>query len=191
MSVYERSKHQGEVAALAEAQRSGIEIVAINPSSVQGPGRAHGTGKILIAYLNGKLKAFVDTRISIVDIDDAIQAHVLGAERGADGRRYLINGTTITSLEALELVSEISGVRHDVRLVPPVAARVLATAVEGVFRVRRKHAPLCREMITTMLHGHHYDGSRASRELGLQYTPVEDTFRRTIEWAREKGLVRV
>ena len=189
MSVYERSKHQGELAALAEAKRAGVEIVAINPSSVQGPGRAGGTGKILIAYLNGKLKAFVDTRISIVDIDDAVEAHVLGAERGVDGERYLINGVTLTSLEALELVTEISGVRRDVRLIPPIVARVLATGVEGVFRVRGKRAPLCREMITTMLHGHHYDGSRATRELGLEYTPVEDTFRRTVEWAREQGLV--
>ena len=78
----------------------------------------HGTGKILIAYLNGKLKAFIDTRISIVDIDDCIEAHLLGAERGADGERYLINSATMTSLEALELVTKISGVKHDVRLVP-------------------------------------------------------------------------
>jgi dihydroflavonol-4-reductase len=189
MSVYERSKHQGEIAALAEAKRSGIEIVAVNPSSVQGPGRAHGTGKILIAYLNGKLKAFIDTRLSIVDIDDCIEAHLLGAERGQDGERYLISGATMTSLEALELVTRISGVEHDVRLIPPAVARGVAVAVEGVFRVRRKAAPLCREMITTMLHGHHYDGSRAARELGLEYTPAEDTFRRTVEWARSKGLV--
>lgn len=189
MSVYEQSKREGELAAIAEAKRQGIEIVSINPSSVQGPGRAGGTGKILIAYLNGRLKAFVDTTISIVDIDDCVEGHILGAERGRDGERYVLNSATLTSLEALEVVSTISGVRHDVRLIPPAAAKAVATAVELVFRVRRKHAPLCREMITTMLHGHRYDGSRAARELGVRYTPVEDTFRRTIEWARAEGLV--
>ena len=32
-------------------------------------------------------------------------------------------------------------------------------------------------------------GSRAAAELGLVYTPLEETFRRTIEWARAEGLV--
>jgi len=191
MSVYERSKHEGEVAALAAAKNAGIELVAVLPSSVQGPGRAGGTGRILIAYLNGKLKAFVDTRISLVDIDDTIEAHVLAAERGKPGERYLISGATITSLEALDIVSGIGGVRHDVRLLPAPVARVVGAAVEAGFRVRGKKPPVCREMIRTLLHGHNYDGSYAAAELGLSYTPVEDTLRRTIEWARSEGLVRV
>jgi dihydroflavonol-4-reductase len=45
-------------------------------------------------------------------------------------------------------------------------------------------------MVRTLLHGHRYDGSRATRELGLEYTPVADTFRRTIDWAIAEGLVR-
>ncbi len=48
--------------------------------------------------------------------------------------------------------------------------------------------PFCREMVRTLLHGHRYDGSRAARELGLAYTPVESTLGRTIEWARDEGL---
>jgi dihydroflavonol-4-reductase len=191
MSVYERSKHEGEVAAFAAAKNAGIDLVAVLPSSVQGPGRAGGTGRILIAYLNGKLKAFVDTRISLVDIDDTIEAHLLAAERGKPGERYLISGATITSLEALDIVGRIVGVRHKVRLLPPPAARALGAAVEAGFRARGKKPPVCREMIRTLLHGHHYDGSYAAQELGLRYTPVEDTLRRTIEWARAEGLVHV
>lgn len=189
MSFYERSKHEGEVAAFKAAELAQLELVSINPSSVQGPGRAGGTGRFLIAYLNGRLKAFVDTRISLVDIDDCIEAHVLGAERGTPGERYLISGATITSRQALEIVSEISGVHHDVKFLPPQVATVAGTLVEGISRARHKKPPVCREMIRTMLHGHNYDGSRATERLGLQYTPVQDTFRRTIDWAREQGLV--
>jgi dihydroflavonol-4-reductase len=190
LSVYERSKHEGEVAAFAAARRAGIELVSINPSSVQGPGRAGGTGRIMIAYVNGRLRAFVDTNISIVDIADCVEGHVLGAERGRAGERYVLSGGTITSREALDIVSELSGVRHDVRLLPPPVARAAGTLVEGVFRVRGKTPPVCREMVRTLLHGHRYDGSRATRELGLEYTPVTDTFRRTIEWATREGLVK-
>ena len=189
LSVYERSKHEGEVAAFAIARRTGVELVSINPSSVQGPGRTSGTARILIAYLNGRLPAFVDTSLSLVDIADCVEGHLLGAERGRAGERYVLNGVTISSKDALELVSELAGVRHRVRVLPPRAARAVATLVEGVFRLRGRRAPVCREMVRTLLHGHRYDGSRATRELGLRYTPVADTFRRTIEWAANAGLV--
>lgn len=189
LSVYERSKHEGELAALEAARRAGIELVSINPSSVQGPGRVGGTGRIMIAYLNGRLRAFVDTNISIVDIADCVEGHLLGAERGVPGERYVLNGVTMSSREALDVVGDLSGVRHSVRFLPASAAVVAGGVIGAAFRVRGKHPPVCREMVRTLLHGHRYDGSRAERELGLRYTPVEDTFTRTIEWARSEGLV--
>ena len=190
LSIYERSKHEGELAAFAAARRAGIQLVSVNPSSVQGPGRAGGTGRIMIAYLNGRLRAFVDTQISLVDIADCVEAHVLAAERGEAGERYVVSGATISSREALEIVSGLSGVRRDVKLLPAPFARVAGALVEGAYRARGKTPPVCREMVRTLLHGHRYDGSRAARELGLEYTPVADTFRRTIDWALAQGLVR-
>ena len=44
-------------------------------------------------------------------------------------------------------------------------------------------------MVRTLLHGHAYDGSRATRELGLVYTPIEETIRRTLAWYEERGLI--
>jgi len=190
LSVYERSKHEGERAAFAAARSAGVELVSVNPSSVQGPGRATGTGRILIAYLNGRLRAFVDTHISIVDIDDCVEAHVLAAERGQNGERYVISGAAISAREALDIVADLSGVRRDVKILPAPFARAAGAIVEAAFRARGRTPPVCREMVRTLLHGHRYDGSRATRELGLEYTPVADTFRRTIDWAIAEGLVR-
>ena len=82
LSVYDRSKHEGEQAAFAAAHRTGIELVAICPSSVQGPGRKAGNGKLIIDYVNGKLPAFVDTYVSVCDIADCTEAHLLAAEKG-------------------------------------------------------------------------------------------------------------
>ena len=189
LSVYERTKHEGEVAAFAAARRAGVELVSINPSSVQGPGRSGGTGRIMIGYLNGRLRVFVDTTISIVDLADCVEGHLLGAERGIPGERYVLNGTTMSSRETLEIVRELSGVRHRVRFLPPWAARLAGGLVGAAFRVGGKPPPVCGEMVRTLLHGHRYDGSRAERELGLRYTPVAETFARTIEWAVAEGLV--
>jgi dihydroflavonol-4-reductase len=187
MSAYERSKHEGEKAAFEAARRASIELVAVLPSSVQGPGRAGGTGRILIAYLNGRLKAFIETRISLCDIRDCVDGHILAAERGRPGERYVLNSATLTSREALEIVSAMTGVTDKPRFLPGAVA---STLIEGAFRVRGRTPPVCREMVRTMLHGHKYDGSKAARELGLAYTPVRETFRRTIEWALEQGLVQ-
>jgi dihydroflavonol-4-reductase len=62
--------------------------------------------------------------------------------------------------------------------------------VEQGARVARRKPPVCREMVRTLLHGHRYDGSRAERDLGVQYTPPQDTILRTVEWARGAGLLR-
>jgi dihydroflavonol-4-reductase len=74
-------------------------------------------------------------------------------------------------------------------MIPFWLARSAAAANELVARAQRRTSSLCRARVATILHGHRYDGSLAERELGLAYTPVEETFRRTIAWAVEAGLV--
>jgi dihydroflavonol-4-reductase len=188
LSLYEQSKLVGERAALRAAAQHGVEAVALLPTSVQGPPRRGGNGAIIIAYLNGRLPVFVDTVISIVDVRDVVAAH-LGAERaGRPGGRYVLSAPAVTSAQALELLAELSGVRRPVRIVPAAAARRAAAAVDAAWRVRGRVSPVCRARVDTILHGHRYDGSRAERELGLAYTPVAETFGRTIAWARQAGL---
>ena len=190
LSVYERSKHLSERAVLDAAGDTGLDVVFVNPASVQGPGRASGTGKLLIAFLDGRLRVFIDTTISIVDVADCVRGHVLAAERGTTAARYLLCGATLTMTEAFELARRIAGVSGRPRVLPPALARAGASIVEIGSRLLRRPPPICREMVETMLHGHRYDGSRAARELGLTYTPVEQTLRATIEWATAQGLMR-
>src|SRR4029079_9699617 len=147
LSVYERSEPEGEAAAFAAARSAGVDLVAVNPSSVQGPGRAGGTGRILIAYLNGRLRAFADTTISLVDIADCTEAHVLAAERGTPGQRYVISGATLSAREALDLVAGISGVRRRVTSLPAPVATAAGTLVGGAFPLARKHPALWRDMV--------------------------------------------
>jgi dihydroflavonol-4-reductase len=190
LSDYERSKTEGEQAVMEEAARTGLDVVCVNPSSVQGPGRTGGTGRILLALLDRRLPVFIDTRISVTDIADTVEGHVLAAERGAAGRRYVLCGATLTTGEAFALLSRVSGRPVRPRLVPAPVASAAGAVVEAASRLVRRHPPFCRAMVRTMLHGHAYDGSRAAEELGLRYTPVEDTLRATLEWARAEGLVR-
>lgn len=190
LSVYERSKTDGERAVLEAARTEGVEVVCVNPSSVQGPGRAGGTARFLLAFLDGRLKVFVNTNLSIVDIGDCADGHILAAERGVPGDRYILNGMNLSVADALRLAADVAGVERRPRLVPRPLAKGAAAVVERAFRLVRRRPPVCGEMVRTLIHGHRYDGSRAERELGLRYTDPRDTVRRTVEWAREAGLLR-
>jgi dihydroflavonol-4-reductase len=189
LSHYERSKHEAERVARAESARGGVELVAVNPASVQGPGRTRGTAKILIDALNGRLRLVVDSRLSVVDVADCAEGHLLAEERGEPGERYLLSGATLTVREALALLGRIVGHDERPRRLPGPVAMAMAAGVEGAARLRGRRPPVCREMVRTILHGHGYDGSRAARELGLAYTPIAESLRRTAEWYVEQGLV--
>jgi dihydroflavonol-4-reductase len=190
LSTYERTKTDGERAALAAARQVGQDFVCVNPSSVQGPGRASGTGRFLLAFLDGRLKFFVPTVISLVDIDDCVSGHLLACERGVSGERYLLNGMTLAIEEALALAADVAGIQGRPRILPSAVATLAAAGVERAFKLFGRHPPVCREMVRTLLHGHRYDGSRSERELGLRYTEPRETIRKTVVWARAEGLIR-
>jgi dihydroflavonol-4-reductase len=189
LSTYERTKTEGERNLLAAAAETGQDVVCVNPSSVQGPGRASGTGRFLLAFLDGRLKVFVPTMVSLVDISDCVEGHLLAAQHGASGERYLLNGMTLSIADALALAADVAGVSRSPRLLPRPVATVAATVVERGFRLAHRKPPVCREMVRTLLHGHRYDASRAERELGVRYTEPRETVRRTVDWAREQGLL--
>lgn len=189
LSHYERSKFEAERVVLIEGRNRDVDVVCVNPSSVQGPGRTSGTARILVGFLNGKLKFFVKTTVSLVDIDDCARGHLLAEKKGRGGQRYVLNGASVPIQRALEIVMTITGTRRSPKLLPASLASVAAGAAEVLARIRRADSsPVCREMVRTLRHGHVYDGSRAERELGLTYTPIEETLRRTVGWLADQGL---
>lgn len=187
LSGYERTKFLGEQRLFADA--GDLEVVAVNPSSVQGPGRATGTGKLILDVVNGRLRYLFDSPISLVDIDDCAQGHLLAAERGEPGSRYILSGGTLTVRSAVRIAAEVSGRALDPRFVPGPVVSALAAVAEPVARLARKNLPFCREMVRVMRFGHRYDGSRASSGLGLEYRPVAETIAGTIAWFAAEGML--
>jgi dihydroflavonol-4-reductase len=187
LSRYERSKHISEQVALGGAP--GLEVVVVNPSSVQGPGRATGSGKLILDVLRGKLPFLIDTTISIVDIDDCAEGHLRAAEFGEPGVRYLLNGASLRLGEAVDIITGVAGIRVPIRFLPGSVVAAVAPLVAGGARIAGRRPPLCPEMARVLRHGHRYDGSRAERDLGVVYRPIEETMRRTVEWFRAEGLL--
>ena len=188
LSHYDRSKHLGEQAVVAEA--GDMELVIVNPSSVQGPGRKSGTGKLILDLVNGKLPVMVDTWVSLVDIDDCARGHLLAAARGKPGRRYVLNSFTLRIPQAVKILEEQLDRPLRVRYLPRTVAYAAGATIEGIWKLRRRRPPFCREIVRTISHGHRYDGGRAERELGMSYVGPVEFLERLVEWYRLEGLIR-
>jgi dihydroflavonol-4-reductase len=189
LSRYERSKHLAERSVLALATRLGIEVVCVNPSSVQGPGRTGGSARLLVDVVAGRHPILVDTWISLIDIADCAEGHALAETNGAPGERYLLSGASLATREAVELLRLIWGRPERVRWVPAAVARAAGASAGALARLLPRDPPVCPEAVRTLLHGHRYDGSRAERDLGLRYTAIETTLERTLTWYAERGLI--
>ena len=190
LSEYERSKFLAEQRVLALGSELGVHVVSVNPSSVQGPGRVGGSARLLLELMNARLPVVVDTFVSIIDIDDCVAGHLSAEIRGLPGERYLLTGSSLTTRHAVALVRSITGRPRRVLRVPPTAATLAGVIAGWISRVGRRELPFCPELARTLLHGHRYDGSRATRELGLSYRPVEETVARTLAWYADRGLIR-
>jgi dihydroflavonol-4-reductase len=124
-----------------------------------------------------------------VDIDDCAAGHLLGEARGRAGERYVLNGVTLDTDGLAAAMGQVAPSVRRPRPLPAPVATVGVAAVEVAARLRGKAPPVCRQALRTLTHGHRYDGSRAERELGVRYRPVEETLRRTAGWLVDQGLV--
>ena len=91
LSTYERTKTEGERAALSSRSRARPGRRLRQPVIGPGPGASRRHRPLPAAFLDGRLKVFVDTNVSLVDIDDCVEGHLLAAERGVAGERYLLS----------------------------------------------------------------------------------------------------
>ncbi|MCL1598377.1 MAG: NAD-dependent epimerase/dehydratase family protein [Actinomycetia bacterium] len=188
-SPYARSKHLAEIAAFDEAAGQGIDLVALNPSSVQGPGRSSGSAEILLRVLNAKRPILIDTNLSIVDIEDCTTGHIRAAAHGVAGERYLLSGASVSVADAVAVASSIVGREVTPRWASERVVRVLGIPAARALSRVRPSSGICPALVRTLLHGHTFDGAKAERDLGLVYHPIEDTFRRTIDWFLAEGLL--
>jgi dihydroflavonol-4-reductase len=172
------------------AAELGVAVVTVNPSSVQGPGRTGGSARLLLGLVNARLPVVVPTFLSIVDVDDCTEGHLLAERAGVPGERYLLNGATFSVAEAVDVLRRVVGRPRRVLTLPRASARVGGGLAGAIARVARRDLPACPEMVRTLLHGHRFDGTRAHRELGLDYRPIEATLTRTLAWYADRGLLR-
>lgn len=186
--AYKRSKLLAELAAL-EFAASGFPVVVVNPTAPVGDHdfKPTPTGKIIVEFVAGRMPAFVDTGMNLVDVRDTAEGHLLALERGRPGERYILGCENLTFEQILRRLEAISG-RKAPRIRMPYAvayaAGVASTAwacvtgksprvpVDGV-RIARKKMFVSHE--------------KAGRELGFSPGPVDNALARAVDWFQRSG----
>lgn len=183
LTAYERSKHEAELVLRSEAV--GTELVMVNPASVQGPGRAEGTGALLLALARGRLPLALDSRLSIVDIRDCAEGLLAAARHGEAGGRYLLSGFDLPLAEVAEQLRSLAGrPGRSPWLLDP---RWLEGPVRWLWSVAPGRLRLCPETLANLKHGARYDGAGAAQALGLQYRPAQETLADLVVWFKATG----
>jgi len=189
---YKRSKWLAEQEAL-DAARAGMPVVIVNPTTPVGPGDARPTptGRTLVDFLNGRMPAYVDTGLNWVPVEDAAAGHLLAADRGAVGERYILGGENLSLKQVLDMLAGFSG-RPAPRVRLPHAVALAAGYADAVVsRLLRREPRIPLEGVRMARHSMFVDAGRARRELGFAPGPVAAALERAVRWYQANGYAGV
>lgn len=188
LSIYEKAKYAAEQIALSYVEK-GLPLVAVCPAGVYGPGDHKPTGRFIVSLLNGWIPALFPGWMSLVYIDDVAHGHLLAADKGQVGKRYILSGTVGQLTELGELACRLAG-RWPPLTVPTLLAAPFAAGGEALSLLTRHPPVLSWETYRLTAHGFRADGAPSADELGLTYTDAEEGLARTINWYWEQGLLK-
>ena len=190
---YKRSKWQAEQIAI-ELFRKGLPVVIVNPSAPVGPRdvKPTPTGQVIVDFLNRAMPAYLDTGLNWVHVRDVAIGHILAAEKGQLGERYILGNAegNWTMKEAFDVLQEITGISAPKVRIPYVLALGSAHVNEAISAVTGKapKAPLAG--VRMAKYKMFFNPAKAIRELDLPQTPPRQALADAVEWFRKNGYVK-
>jgi len=186
---YKRSKYLAEQEVLKLA-RAGLPVVIVNPSAPVGQGdiKPTPTGQMIVDFMKGRMWAYIETGMNLVDVDDVAVGHLLAMERGRIGERYILGNQNLSLREIFEILSKLTGVTAPRIKLPWQAILPLAHLNRWIADYLTHQSPrIPLEGVRMAKYRMHYDCSKAVRELGLPQNPVELALEKAVRWFRAHG----
>lgn len=183
VGAYKRSKFLAEREAERMA-RLGLPVVIVNPSAPIGPWdvKPTPTGRMLVNYLKGQMPGYIHTGLNLVHVRDVARGHILAAQKGLVGEKYVLGNANLTLREIFGLLEQISGVPAPRWRIPYPVALLAAGASELYARVSRQDPQIPLTGVRMARKMMFFNSSKAIRELHFPQTPVEDALRDAVEW---------
>jgi len=187
---YKRSKWMAEREVL-NAAKSGLPVIVAMPTTPVGPWdwKPTPTGKIILDFLNGKMPGYVETGLNFVGVEECAAGHLLLAEKGKVGERYLLGGENLTLKAMLDMLAKVTGLRAPSLKIPHGLALGVAYANTVFSRLLGREPGIPIEGVKIARHMMFVDCSRAQRELGFKACPVAAALERAVRWYEANGYI--
>jgi dihydroflavonol-4-reductase len=187
---YKRSKWMAEQEVLSAA-KAGFPAIIAMPTTPVGPWdwKPTPTGKIILDFLNGKMPGYVETGLNFVGVEECAAGHLLVADKGKVGERYLLGGENLTLKQMLDALAKITGLRAPSLKIPHGLALGVAYASTAFSRLLGKEPQIPVEGVKIARHVMFVDCTRAPRELGFQAGPVSAALDRAVRWYQANGYI--
>ncbi len=188
---YSRSKYLGEVEAKKFCEK-GLPVVIVNPAMVIGIRDIKPTpsGEMILNVLNRKMPGYPDVGINLVDVEDVARGHILAAQKGRIGERYILGNENLSLKDYFSLIGEVAGVQPPTRKMPYPLAIAIAYGFQLLSAITGKPPLLTPTMVRMGSLSAYFDCSKAVNELGLPQTPVRETIEKAVNWFRENSYVQ-
>ena len=180
---YKRSKFLAEQVVETWIDR-GLPVVVVSPTTPIGEQDAKPTptGRIVVDFLNGRLPAYVDTGLNLVDVRDVALGHLLAADRGRPGENYILGSVNLTLRQMLELLGGLTGRRPPRLKLPHWIPLAIAHLEEPLSRWLGRDPRVPLDGVRMSKSVMFFDASKAVRELGFPQSPIEPAFERAVSW---------
>ena len=185
---YKRSKFLAEQEVLALA-KEGLPVVIVNPSAPVGAGdiKPTPTGQVILDFMKGRMPAYIETGMNIVDVDDVAAGHLLAMQKGRQGERYILGCKNLMLKEVFDILSRLTGVKAPLLRLPRSLVLPLAHVNQWMAYVTGHPPRIPLEGVKMAKYRMHYDCSKALRELGIPQTPPEAALEKAVHWFRAHG----
>jgi dihydroflavonol-4-reductase len=183
---YKRSKFLAEQEVL-KLVKKGFPVVIVNPSAPVGVAdvRPTPTGQVIVDFMKGRMPAYIETGMNVVDVDDVATGHLLAMQKGRVGERYILGCKNLMLREVFEMLSRLTGIRAPSIKLPRLAILPLAYVNQWMANLTGRPPRIPLEGVKMAKYNMHYDCSKAIRELGIPQTPPEVALEKAVRWFRD------
>jgi dihydroflavonol-4-reductase len=185
---YKQSKYLAEEAVLRIASQ-GFPAVIVNPTAPVGvrDAKPTPTGQVILDFLRGRMPAYLDTGLNIVDVEDVARGHLLACEFGRPGERYILGGENLTLHEIFEVLSDISGRPAPSLRLPYGVAMAFARLGSAVAAITGKAPRASVDAVRMARKKMFVSSAKAERELGYTASSAREALSRAVQWYQENG----
>jgi dihydroflavonol-4-reductase len=192
IGAYKRSKVEAERLVERMVAEQGLPAVIVNPSTPVGARdvRPTPTGRIIVEAACGRMPAFVETGLNLVDVEDVAQGHLLALARGRVGERYILGGENLMLRDLLGEIARLTG-RPAPRVRLPLAPLVpLAHAAEAMARFTGKEPFLTVDGLRMSRNRMFFSSGKARAELGYRPGPHTAGVQAALDWFGSEGYLK-